>query len=96
MYFFRIRDRRTSLTAQEILDLGPITTENTIVDVDVICEGSGHLAEVIATVQVAYNRASTNKRQLAALVRAKAVTAIDISLFGTGGEGTLVGVRFPV
>lgn len=93
-YSFIITGRRTSLTTEEIAELGPVTTENTIVDVDVINDQAG--AEVTATIRVIYNRNSTNKRQLAALVRARATTAIDSSLFGTGGEGTLVGTKFPV
>ena len=94
-FHFIITGRRTSLTAGEITALGPVTTENTIVDVDVISEDPSGV-EVVATIQVIYNRSATNKRQLAALVRARATTAIDTSLFGAGGEATLVGTKFPV
>lgn len=96
MYFFQITARRTSVTPAEVTALG-LTTENTIMDVQIIDRDSNGNAAVIATFQHAYVRATTNKRRIAAGIRAKATTQIDLALFpDSGGEAALVGIEFPV
>lgn len=96
MYFFQITARRTSVTPAEIAALG-LTTEDTIMDVQIISRDSNGNAGVVATFQHAYVRAAVNKRQIAAAIRAKATVQIDLALFpDAGGENALIGIEFPV
>lgn len=92
-YFFRILSRDANLDAAQRteLGLGPIGSDprDTLTVVEVI-DVSPLGTSVVVQFNHVYERAAVNKRQLAAAIRARAQTEIDLTLFDAGGESALV------